>query len=265
MILLFIILTSFAQNSNEYIYSSVNRGEVSNNSTIFMRVNDVLELTYSEDKYWVFYNPILKEYNNLTNGAKYLEKIEYTTTLISNKKNNTIVFDNLTPGAYYIGILSQPESIQFASSDPIHLTHKNIIQVVVRENDSYIGFLTEQLGLPFILPPKIIGKYGHQTDLRIGTDCAELAIYGKRRIGYKIPYCGPKRLLNYLNPTNKLVQGTIIHFGYQVSILYEDKGIIGKLDGEDLIIHAFEDEVKIERLGDTELKNKEFKLYNWKK
>ena len=74
MILLFIILTSFAQNSNEYIYSSVNRGEVSNNSTIFMRVNDVLELTCSEDKYWVFYNPILKEYNNLTNGAKYLEK-----------------------------------------------------------------------------------------------------------------------------------------------------------------------------------------------
>jgi hypothetical protein len=265
MIFLFIILTSFTQNSYEYISSSVNHGELTNNPTIFISVNDELELISSEEKYWFFYNPVLKEYNNLVEGANHLEEIEYKTALFSNKKTNRIEFNKLNPGTYYIGVLSQPESIQIVSSAPIHLTNTNIIQIVVRANDSYLGFLTEQLGLPFILPPKMLGMYGHQTDLRIGTDCAELAIYGKRRMGYNIPYCGPNGIFKYLDKTNIVSEGTIIHFGYQVSIVYEDRGKIGYLDGEDLIIHAFQDKVKIERLEDTELKNNEFKLYNWKK
>ena len=264
MIFLFVILTLFTQNSYGYISSSVNHGELSGNPTIFIKVNDELELVSSEEKYWFFYNPVLKEYNNLLNGANYLEEIEYKTTLVSDRKSNRIEMNNLKPGTYYIGVLSQPEFIKIASSNPIHLTNKNIIQVVVRANDSYLGFLTEQLGLPFILPPKMVGKYGHQTDLRIGADCAELAIYGRRRMGYNIPYCGPNGILKYLDTTDSVSDGTIIHFGYQVSIVYKDKGEIGRLDGKDLIIHAINDRVKIEEFRNSDLKDKEFKLYNWK-
>lgn len=264
MIFLLIFLSTFNFNNFDNIKSSVNSGEIVSKSIIFLTLNDELKLYSSKDMYWVFYKPEFRVYDNLFEGAKYLSKIEYNTILISDKKSNSFDFKKLKPGTYYVGILSTSKSIQISSCKPIHMVYNNIIQLVVRENDSYIGFLTEQLGLPFILPPKMLNEYGHQTDLRIGSDCAELAIYGMRRMGYKIPYCGPKGLKNYLEPTDLLIQGTIIHYGYQVSVLYEDRGQRGKLDGEDLIIHAYKDKIAIEKLGNTELLQKEYKLYKWK-
>lgn len=262
--LLIFFSATLNHNYNDIIKSSISSKDINSISTIFITKNDNLRLFSSKCTYWVFYKPELKEYDNLREGAVYLSKIGYNTVLISGKKTKHIDFKKLKPGTYYVGILPKAKSIQFISSEPINLVNSNIVQVVVRENDTYLGFLTEQLGLPFILPPKMLGVYGHQTDLRIGTDCAELAIYGMRRMGYKIPYCGPRGILNYLDSTSLLTPGTIIHFGYQVSVLYQDCGQIGKLDGQDLVIHAYKNKVTIEKLEDTELLNKEYRLYKWK-
>ncbi|MFB6305972.1 MAG: hypothetical protein ABEH43_03115 [Flavobacteriales bacterium] len=140
----------------------------------------------------------------------------------------------------------------------------DIIQIINKTHKGFIGYLEELLNVPFVLPPKKLLGEAHQTDLRLGVDCAELAIYGKRRQGYKIPYCGPRGIKKYLKPTSKLTKGTIIHFGFQVSVLYEDKGQIGHLDNNDLLIHAYKDKAEIKKLGNTDLKKRSYQLYQWK-
>lgn len=222
-------------------------------------------LTIQSNEYgnWVKISPCLHEYDNLKNGARSIEPIIYNIDpLMDNPSDSILTINDIKAGTYYYGNVNKL-SKSIITTKPIHLIHDNIIQIVVRKNNSYIGFLTEQLNLPFIIPPKLLYEFGHQTDLNIGTDCAELAIYGMRRLGYDIPYGGPKGIIKYLAPTDSIFTGTIIHYGFQVSIVYEDRGIKGKLDKEDLLIHAFDDKVKIEKLGDTRLVNKYYKQYRW--
>lgn len=247
-------------------------------ATVYTKVDDLLPtsqssihllegqtITLKTDKIgnWVKILPILQEYDNLKNGVKSVEPITYNIVPIENAWNDSIlIIDDIKPGTYYFGNFDKI-STTIISSKPIHLAYDNIIQLVVREDNSYLGFLTEQLNLPFIIPPKSLSNFGHQTDLNIGTDCAELAIYGKRRLGYDIPYVGPKGITKYLIPVDTISSGTILHFGFQVSILYEDRGKKGELDEDDLLIHAFEDKVKIQPLGDTKLFWIPCKMYQW--
>ena len=259
MFLLFLFLAVFSYNDCSEINSSINYQDTSCVSTIYISQNDDLKLFTLKDNYWFYYIPEYRGYDNLPQKAK----IIYNKKLIFENKKKEINFKKMKCGTYYIGINSQIDSLQIILAYPIHLLYDNIVQVVVRENDSYLGYLTEQLEVPFLLPPKLIGIYGHQADLRVGIDCAELAIYGMRRLGCNIPYCGPRGIVNYCFETQKISKGTIIHFGFQVSILYEDRGKIGLLDSNDLLIHAFEDKVKIESFGETKLKNEKYKLYKW--
>jgi hypothetical protein len=248
------------------------------NATVLVKVDDSLANVQSSVKivegqtitlktlssgYWVEIRPLLQEYDNLKSGAKSIEPIEYAILPVEKYQSDTVfTIDNIKVGTYYYGRVLE-DNKSFTSTKPIHLIDDNIIQIVVRESSSYIGFLTEQLNLPFIIPPKVLPKFGHQTDLNIGTDCAELAIYGMRRLGYNIPYVGPKGITKYLFQVDSITSGTILHFGFQVSILYEDRGEIGELDSEDLLVHAFEDRVKIEPLGATKLLGMECKKYQW--
>lgn len=247
--------------SNAGIQISVNN-ESLHKKSIIVTLEDSLELSHQEKVNWVLYEPILREYDNLSEGTNTIHKIEYRSKLITTEPSYRINL-SLPPGTYNVGIAKFPKDSTVSSYYPLHISQKDVIQVTIRENDSYVGFLTELVGLPFVIPPKQLGTLGHQTDLRIGTDCAELAIYGKRRMGFNIPYCGPRGLLEYLELTNELKSGTIIHYGYQVSVLYEDRGKIGILDDEDLLIHAYQDRVTIEELGNTELADKEYRLYIW--
>jgi len=263
MIYLLMFLFAFNQNIDNIKYS-LNSQDLASSSVIFTKTADTIDFYCSNDSYWIYYKPELKEYDNIQNGKMSLSKITYKPELITNEKTNHIKLTNLKPGTYYVSISEVSINAPIESFLPINLTNENIVQLVVRENDTYIGYMTELLGTPFILPPKLLGVYGHQTDLRIGTDCAELAIYGMRRMGYNIPYCGPAGIVKYLEPTNDLKEGTIIHFGFQVSVLYKDNGLIGQLDDQDLVIHAYLDKVSIDKLGDTGLLRNNYKLYKWK-
>ncbi|HET8859293.1 hypothetical protein [Marivirga sp.] len=255
-----LILVSFFEPSNN-IKVIVNEQELTESSTVFVRQNDRVDLMTKKQGRWVFYQPVFREYDNLKNGALTISEIEYQIKPLKSDLTDQISL-KFSSGTYIIGISNSDTAL--STFEPLHLTRKDIIQIVVREEDSYLGYLTELIGLPFVLPPKSLGVYGHQTDLRVGTDCAELAIYGARRMGFNIPYCGPRGILDYVELTDELKMGTIIHYGYQVSVLYEDHGIRGELDNEDLLIHAYQDRVSIEKLGDIELSKKEYKLYKWK-
>lgn len=116
----------------------------------------------------------------------------------------------------------------------------SVSEVVIRGDDSYPGVLQELLGTPFVfLPLRVPG--GHQTDLRVGSDCAALAAYGRRRRGEAIPYRGPSGLLPYLVPVppGQMRRGDILHYGAQVQVVFEDRGRKGFPDGEDLVIQSW--------------------------
>ncbi len=245
------------------VFVKVDDSFTNHQSTVRVVEGQTVTLKTLEAGNWVKIAPLLKEYDNLKNGAKSIEPIDYVIIpLGKHQSDSTLIIDNIKVGTHYFGRVFENNK-SFSSTKPIHLIDDNIIQIVVRKNDSYIGFLTEQLNLPFIIPPKVLPKFGHQTDLNVGVDCAELAIYGMRRLGYNIPYGGPKGITKYLIQVDSISSGTILHFGYQVSIIYADLGKIGELDAEDLIIHAFEDKVKIESLGQTKLLGMECKKYRW--
>jgi hypothetical protein len=57
---------------------------------------------------------------------------------------------------------------------------RKIHTVVYRKDNSYIGYLYELYNTPYIYGSKRI-KGGHQSDLQVGSDCADLTIYAKRR------------------------------------------------------------------------------------
>ncbi len=261
MTLLFIFV--FFLQTPERIYVSVNNEGSQPLRTVIITQDDSVQLSTKESGYWISFKPIFREYDNLLNGTRAIEKIEYKTDVLSTNPSNLVNL-KLPPGTYHIGFSHSITDTTFSTFYPLTYGNLDIVQVIVRENDSYIGYLSELIGLPFVIPPKLIGTQGHQTDLRLGTDCAEFAIYGVRRMGYKIPYCGPRGILEYLERSDELNPGTIIHYGYQVSVLYEDRGVIGTLDSEDLLIHAYQDRVAIEILGTLELAKREYKLYKWK-
>lgn len=187
-----------------------------------------------------------------------LVNIPYVISRIKKK----LLLDSLPTGTTYI-------ADTVLDKDTIHTTNimlycKGLRQIVKRLHGGYLGYLEELLNVPFILPPRHLSGFGHQTDHRIAVDCAEMAIYGKRRQGYNIPYCGPLRIGKYLDRTDSVTTGTVIHFGFQVSVVYEDRGIPGKLDGEDLLIHAYKDKAEIIALNKTDLLKAKYISFTWK-
>lgn len=190
--------------------------------------------------------------------VKTIQPTTYTVSKIS--KDNFI--ENLSLGTYLVCF----ESVTVDSITTINLYKEfSVIQLISKKSEGYIGYLEELINVPFVLPPKKM-KEGHQTDLRLGVDCAELAIYGRRRMGYQIPYIGPRGIGKYLTETDSIERGTVINFGNntQISVIYEDRGIIGVLDKEDLLIHAYKDKAEIIPFGETDLSKYHYKIYRWK-
>jgi len=147
--------------------------------------------------------------------------------------------------------------------------------VAYRKDDSYLGYLHELFNLPYIYGSKRI-KGGHQSDLLVGSDCADFAVYGKRRqrgrkkFGYT--YTGglyklsKKRFRVALDSENCYVdkKGKRLEFGNRkrvrpgdlinfdaghVGVLVEDDGD-GYLDTGDLIMHTLFREPEIVSIED---------------
>ena len=64
---------------------------------------------------------------------------------------------------------------------------RHVFRVALRSADGYPGHLTELLNTPYIFGSDG-PEHSHQADLLIGSDCADLAVYGARRTGLDIPY-----------------------------------------------------------------------------
>ena len=256
----FVLFLVFKINA-EYIVIS----EISHKS-IELTTNDslIIDPGQKNKTKWYSVKPILREYDNFTNYT--YEPITYQVKFYKKVKQLCFLPGKLKPGTYYFmsGTSSLSNNKTFETIKPIHLQHEHVIQLIVRESDTYLDYLKELFNTPFILPPRYISKYGHQTDLRVGSDCAELAIYGKRRQGHNLRYLGPKRIYEYLDQTSTLEPGDIIHFGEQVSVFYKDITNPGVLDKEDLLIQSYGNTVYITTFENCGFYNRRYRTFKWK-
>lgn len=232
---------------------------------------------------WFEVSPVLKEYDNLnppdeSSPVFWFAPIEYNVNFMKNYSLRTpLSFFGLKPnstlGTYYLTFRFDPadealellDSINFSDIKPVHMRYPyQVVQITVRADDTYMGYLAELFNTPFILPPKRLTTGDHQTDLRAGSDCAEFAIYGKRRQGYEVKYIGPRGIYRYLDEISPaplrpgedgvytdedmnvidvgergVEPGDIIHFGEQVSVFYKDAGFEGLLDSRDSILQCY--------------------------
>lgn len=143
-------------------------------------------------------------------------------------------------------------------------------ELVVRRDESYAGYLTELLGVPFTYLPSLTPDGKHQTESRLGADCVAVLVYGQRRLGNKVPYMAPPALIRYtsvvprLTPEGQPVKsGDILYFGFQTAVVSVDRNRIGLLDEEDLIIHTYHRNAEEVTFASLPYKHTSFQVRRW--
>ena len=149
-----------------------------------------------------------------------------------------------------------------------------VMRVTFRSDDSYLGYLSELINTPYIFGSA--GPDGrNQSDLLIGADCADLAVYGQRRLGKKVAYTStfaidrqaPEHFRGIsaaedgqvLDKAGRPIvfgpggvhAGDVLHFpgSRHVAVLFEDRPPLGVLDTGDLMLHTCWAPPKIEPIG----------------
>jgi hypothetical protein len=198
---------------------------------------------------WYCIDPAYKEdgYDNFIFAPKkqfssYLEPISYLYSQIL--KSGELRLSDITIdgfGSYYVQLVPGKAAPVNFESVSASLIAPDVLQIIFRSEDSYLGYLSELMRSPFIMYPKQTAL-GHQTDLLIGSDCAEFAIYGMRRLGFDIPYCGPHKLYQYLTQISEndpVLPGDILHYGSQVAVYYESESKSGKIGDDDILLQSY--------------------------
>ena len=145
-----------------------------------------------------------------------------------------------------------------------------VTRVTIRKDDTYLGYLTEMFNQPYIWASAGPTATAHQSEHLEGSDCADFVVYGARRMGADIPYMwtgglpGVTRLLGagtrnadgvYRDakgaPVPYTVAGDMVLFPRHVGVLVEDRGTIGVLDDQDLMMHTLFDSPKTEPIADS--------------
>ncbi len=277
---------------------------------VFIKDNDTVTVDGSIDATitWYAITPVFREYENLRPRQQNtppvcIEPVQY---LKSGPMSQDYILDfpgemGDTLGTFYVccsintsdTVLDPIPSDSFTSTEPLHRSYRHkVIQVVVRTDDSYMGYLTEMFNVPFTLPPMRTRTGWHQCDERMGADCAEFAIYGKRRQGFEVAYLGPRGIYRYLDeiaPSKLfpaatdhgvvyqdtsgntvrvgdagLVPGDILHFGAQVSVFYADGGVPGVLDPDDLVVQSYIPGTYVTSIKEGSFFHLPVRVFKWK-
>ena len=158
---------------------------------------------------------------------------------------------------------------------PVDGSSATLPEIVVRRDDSYVGYLTELVGTPFAFWPT-----ASEVDERRGADCVALVIYGQRRLGRLVPYVSPgglKKLTARIaagrlprdrppgsrSPRIPVRVGDIVHFGFQTAVVVEDRLPRGVLNEDDVIIHSYHGVAEEVPLGSVPYAHFPFEVRRW--
>lgn len=136
-------------------------------------------------------------------------------------------------------------------------------RVTVRKDDTFLGYLTELYNTPYIWASA--GSKGvHQADRSIGSDCADLMVYGMRRAGkdidygstFDVPRWGGKKSIasiarrradgRFVDADGNAIRigdggvkpGDLVLFHRHVGAFSVDREPLGVLDANDLLLHT---------------------------
>ena len=159
----------------------------------------------------------------------------------------------------------------------------SVMRVSIRRDDTYLGYLTEMYGQPYIWASAGTTDATHQSEHLEGSDCADFVVYGARRMGNKVSYTwtgglpGVTKLLaagtrgedgiyrdagGHPLPFTKA--GDLVLFPRHVGVLAKDRGTIGVLDDQDLMMHTLFDSPKEQPIADSGYADKPVELRRFK-
>lgn len=156
-------------------------------------------------------------------------------------------------------------------------------RVSLRGDDSYLGYLDELFGQPYIWASAGGTDATHQSERLEGSDCADFIVYGWRRLGHDVAYTWTgglpevTRLLSegavgddgvyrdaHGEPLAFPRVGDLILFPRHVGALVEDRGTPGVLDTDDVIAHALFDSPKRVPIASSGYADRPVELRRWK-
>ena len=292
--LVWLLLATSANAAEPVLLGAQGGGAPREGAVFFLRTGEKLALSQKDagaDKptRWFQIAPELRAYDNRPGEHARLEAIRYRRTVANAAPSSRIELSFTTPGTrYFCAGAVTPE--RFATEEPVQRKYAGrVVQVVVRAGDAYADFLGELLGTPFVMGPSVAAGGWHQTDQRVGSDCASFATYGRRRMGQPVPYAGPVGIVRFLRPLGgRLVPpgadgvyrdargrsirtggeglrpGDIIHFGAQVAVFHADRGTRGVLDAADLLFQSWRTTPYLTTIRAGGFFDHAIRLYRWR-
>jgi hypothetical protein len=227
---------------------------------------------------------------NISNGDAqtfHFEPIDYRPTAIDGSANSAQIRADVRPTLtpdygdgvgtmrYQVTALQGPRMI--ASAGPEARRGKGsggvtdaVLRVSIRRDDTYIGYLTEMYGQPYIWGSAGLSDRSHESERLEGSDCADFVVYGARRMGAAIPYSWTGALPSvskllasgtraddgiYRDGKGKPLPftkvGDLVLFPRHVGVLAEDRGTKGVLDDQDIMMHTLFDSPKAQPIADS--------------
>jgi hypothetical protein len=235
------------------------------------------------------WNKIEPAVASLTNGDTpqefHFAAIEYRATPIASTKGSipADVHPTLTPdhgggvGTMRYQLVATQGERTIASPGPEARRGKGsggltdaVLRVSIRRDDSYLGYLTEMFGQPYIWASAGITDATHESERLEGADCADFVVYGRRRMGKKVAYTwtgGLPSITKLLSAGTRSADGIyraangqplpfpeagdLVLFPRHVGVVTVDRGTPGVLDDQDLMMHALFDTPKEQPIADS--------------
>jgi hypothetical protein len=248
---------------------------------------------------WNRIEPAAANYSNTDGGTFHFAEIDYQPTAIDDAHETVLVADvrpTLTPDhGHGVGTMrfqavvtqgdhtvTSPGSEARRGRGSGGLTDA-VLRVAIRRDDTYLGYLTEMYGQPYIWASAGMSDATHEAERLEGSDCADFIVYGARRSGKKLAYTWTGGLPEI---TKLLASGTrgddgiyrdakgtplpfpkvgdLILFPRHVGAIVEDRGTIGVLDDQDIMMHTLFDSPKEQPIADSGYADKPVELRRFK-
>jgi cell wall-associated NlpC family hydrolase len=239
------------------------------------------------DVAWNRIEPAAASLSNTASGTFRFEPIEYRATAIAGTANHASIVPDVRPtltpdhgdgvGTMRYQLVVRQADRTLATPGPEARRGKGsggltdaVTRVTIRRDDSYLGFLTEMYGQPYIWASAGTSDKTHQSERLEGSDCADLMVYGARRMGKHIAYTWTGGLPGITTlvaagtrgddgiyrdkdgtPVPFTQPGDLVLFPRHVGALAADKGTKGVLDDHDIVLHTLFDSPKEQAIVDT--------------
>jgi cell wall-associated NlpC family hydrolase len=236
---------------------------------------------------WSRIEPTKASMSNTASGTFRFEPIEYALTSIVGSDNDASIAPDVRPTLitdYGDGVGTMRYQLAVTQADRVLTTpgiaarrgrgsgglSDAVTRVTIRRDDSYLGFLTEMYGQPYVWASAGLSDKQHQSEHLEGSDCADLMVYGARRMGKQIKYTWTGGLPSvtkllaagtrdeagvYRDAKGKALPftqpGDLVLFPRHVGALAVDKGTKGVLDDQDLMLHTLFDAPKEQAIKDS--------------